>query len=73
MPIIYWVGVEGEFTAMVMAILGPNLEQLFEFCQNQFSLKTVLCIAIQLVTRIEYLHSKNFVHRDIKPENILIG
>mmetsp|Transcript_6139 Transcript_6139/g.8248 ORF Transcript_6139/g.8248 Transcript_6139/m.8248 type:complete len:152 (+) Transcript_6139:263-718(+) len=56
-----------------MAIMGPNLEQLFEFCDYNFSLKTVLLIAIQMVCRLEYLHSKNFVHRDMKPENILIG
>ena len=33
----------------------------------------MLIIAIQLVQRLEYLHSKNFVHRDMKPENICIG
>ena len=28
---------------------------------------------MQMVPRLEYLHSKNFVHRDMKPENIVIG
>lgn len=64
---------EGDYNVLIMSILGPNLEQLFEFCEMQFSLKTVLLIGIQLVERLKWMHSRNFVHRDMKPENILIG
>ncbi|KAL6200124.1 hypothetical protein ACLB2K_029906 [Fragaria x ananassa] len=30
-------------------------------------------LAEQMITRVEYLHSKGFLHRDIKPDNYLMG
>jgi casein kinase 1 len=30
-------------------------------------------IGEQLVERIRFMHSKNFLHRDIKPDNMLMG
>ena len=30
-------------------------------------------LADQMITRVEYIHAKNFLHRDIKPDNFLIG
>lgn len=40
-PILKWFGTEGDYNILVIELLGPSLEDLFNFCGKQFSLKTV--------------------------------
>ncbi len=72
-PLVRWFGQECDFYVLVEDLLGPSLEDLFNYCNRKFSLKTVLLIADQAISRFEYIHSKGFLHRDIKPENFLMG
>ncbi|KAH8742322.1 casein kinase I isoform delta [Diaporthe sp. PMI_573] len=70
---VWWFGQECDFYVLVHDLLGPSLEDLLNYCDRKFSLKTILLIADQAISRIEHIHSKGFLHRDIKPDNFLLG
>mmetsp|Transcript_35796 Transcript_35796/g.63476 ORF Transcript_35796/g.63476 Transcript_35796/m.63476 type:complete len:383 (+) Transcript_35796:68-1216(+) len=72
-PKFHSLGKEGYYHFLAMELLGPSLESLFNKRERNFSLKTRLMLAQQMVRRLEYLHLKGYVHRDVKPENFLIG
>ena len=72
-PSVQWYGKEYDFHAMVIDLLGPSLEDLFNYCNRKFSLKTTLLLADQMISRVEHIHSRGYIHRDIKPDNFLMG
>ncbi|ESK95882.1 ck1 ck1 ck1-g protein kinase [Moniliophthora roreri MCA 2997] len=72
-PQVHHFGQEGLHNVLVIDLLGPNLEDLFDMCGRKFSIKTVCMAAKQMVTRVQAIHDKSLIYRDIKPDNFLIG
>ena len=57
-----------------MQLLGVNLKELKEsFKECKFSIQTVIIIALQLMNRLNSIHSQGYIHRDLKPANVVIG
>lgn len=73
-PKIYWYGDFNNYKVMVMDLLGPSLDKFFKNSENKrLSLETSINFAQEMVNRLEYVHSKNYIHRDIKPNNFQLG
>jgi len=54
---------------IVMDLVGRSLFDI-RLSLRQFSIKTVLMIAIKTLTALEELHGCGYVHHDIKPDNL---
>jgi hypothetical protein len=49
-PHVHYFGQEGLHNVLVIDLLGPNLEDLFDMCGRKFSIKTVCMAAKQMVS-----------------------
>ena len=54
-------------------LMGPNLFELSDICDNNFDIITIINITIDLVKKVEILHNVNILHCDMKPDNICYG
>lgn len=49
-PNIHWCGSQGNYNIMIIDLLGPSLEDLFNYCKRKFNVKTTLMIGDQIVS-----------------------
>lgn len=49
-PQVYYFGQEGLHNILVIDLLGPSLEDLFDMCGRKFSVKTCCMVARQMVS-----------------------
>lgn len=72
-PHAYYFSQEGIHNILIIDLLGPSLEDLFEWCSRKFSVKTTSMLAKQMIERVRSIHEHDLIYRDIKPDNFLIS
>ena len=72
-PSVISFGVSDNYNILVESLLGKSIWDIWLEKNKKFILKDVCIFAIQAISLLEYVHSKNYLHRDIKPANFLVG
>ena len=69
-PEVKSFGIYKKYKVLIETLLGDDLIKLFNKLKK-INIKDICLIFIQLIDRLEYIHSKYIIHRDLKPENIM--
>ena len=72
-PRLISFGKNSNYKILVEELLGPSIYFILDIKDNKTRLNDVCLIALQILDRLEYIHSKNVIHKDIKPFNFIFG
>ncbi|KAL4929404.1 kinase-like domain-containing protein [Aspergillus undulatus] len=72
-PLLHWFETVGGKEVMIIDSYGPTLEELFSESGRYFSMRTLLLLADQLLSRVEFIHSRNIMHGNLNPFSFALG
>ena len=73
-PKVISFGKSTQFIILIEELLGLAIHYLMKNKKDKIDrLKNICMIALQIIDRLEFIHSKNIIHRDIKTDNFVIG
>ena len=62
------------YNILIEELLGLSIKDLWKVKMSKKELlKNICMIGLQIIDRLQYIHSKDIIHKDIKPNNFLIG
>ena len=62
-----------KYNILIETLLDKSLFDLFLKPKKLCNISDLCLIALQLIDRLEFIHSKDIIYRDVKPENFMIG
>ena len=72
-PEVLTYGQNAKYNILIQTLLGSSTNYIFHSYNKKFSMKDCCMLGIQMLDRLEYIHSKYIIHRDVKPDNFLVG
>jgi serine/threonine protein kinase len=72
-PYLHLVGRFGGAECLVLEYIdGPNLRQLTESAEHEWTRDTIWSFLFDMLTTLQILHNAGGLHLDIKPDNIMV-
>ncbi|RDH30837.1 kinase-like domain-containing protein [Aspergillus welwitschiae] len=72
-PLLHWFETVNGMDVMITDTYGPSLEENFCLYGRYFSMQRLLLFADQILSRIEFLHSRRLVHGNLSPWSFALG
>ncbi|CEF69052.1 Asator [Strongyloides ratti] len=70
---VFSCGKNNIYCYMVITLLGKSLSQYMHQYKLNFTLSTIIRVAIQTLFALKQIHEIGIVHRDMKPANMAVG
>ncbi|KAI8994185.1 CK1/CK1 protein kinase [Trametes punicea] len=74
MPTLWASGTHGSWDYLAIDLLGVSLDSLHRSkTTDVWDLRSVCCIAQQVIARLQFMHTRGVLHRDIQLGNCVLG